>query len=238
MYPVISTIALFFIFFQIQDPIQSRTVHCILMWMSSLLPSFDLEQFHKPFFFFFLLWHWHFWRLQASCCVRYFGLGLFNSLFMIQLKLIVLAKNNSEVMLCPRRITSRGTCCQFISFFADWVKVCVCACVCVCVRACVRACVCVCSISTDSLWPHELQPARLLYPWNFQARILEWIAMSSSGIWGISLGSSWPKDWTCISCVSCIGRCILYHCATWEVLGLRWSLPDFSIAKTSSLPSS
>ena len=141
MYPVISTIALFFIFFQIQDPIQSRTVHCILMWMSSLLPSFDLEQFHKPFFFFFLLWHWHFWRLQASCCVRYFGLGLFNSLFMIQLKLIVLAKNNSEVMLCPRRITSRGTCCQFISFFADWVKVCVCACVCVCVRACMRVCV-------------------------------------------------------------------------------------------------
>ena len=150
MYPVISTIASFFIFFQIQDHIQSRTGHCILMWMSSLLPSFDLEQFHKPFFF--LLWHWHFWRLQASCCVRYFGLGLFNSLFMIQFKLIVLAKNNSEVMLCPRCTTSRGTCCQFISFFADWVKVCVC----VCARACVCVCVCVCSISTDSLWPHGL----------------------------------------------------------------------------------
>ena len=145
MYPVISTIASFFIFFQIQDPIQSRTVHCILMWMSSLLPSFDLEQFHKPFFF--LLWHWHFWRLQASCCVRYFGLGLFNSLFMIQFKLIVLAKNNSEVMLCPRCTTSRGTCCQFISFFADWVKVCVC----VCARACVCVCVCVCARSQPTL---------------------------------------------------------------------------------------
>ena len=26
-------------------------------------------------------------------------------------------------------------------------------------------------------------------------------------------GSSWPRDWTCISC---IGRQILYHCTTWE----------------------
>ena len=95
--------------------------------MSSLLPSFDLEQFHKSFFF--LLWHWHFWRLQASCFVGYFGLGLFNSLFMIQFKLNVLAKNNSEMMLCPWYITSRGTCCQFLCFFADWVKGCVCVCV-------------------------------------------------------------------------------------------------------------
>ena len=28
-----------------------------------------------------------------------------------------------------------------------------------------------------------------------QARILEWVAISFSG------GSSWPKDWTCLSCV-------------------------------------
>ena len=28
--------------------------------------------------------------------------------------------------------------------------------------------------------------------------------------------SSWPRDWTCISCVSCMGRQILYRCATWE----------------------
>ena len=31
----------------------------------------------------------------------------------------------------------------------------------------------------------------------FQARILEWVATSSSK------GSSWPRDWTHISCVSC-----------------------------------
>ena len=40
-----------------------------------------------------------------------------------------------------------------------------------------------------------------------QARILELVAMPSSR------GSSRPRDWTCISC---IGRWILYHCATWE----------------------
>ena len=43
-----------------------------------------------------------------------------------------------------------------------------------------------------------------------QARILEWVAISSSR------GSSWPRDQTHASCVSCIGRQILYHWATWE----------------------
>ena len=45
-----------------------------------------------------------------------------------------------------------------------------------------------------------------------QARILEWVAIS------FSRGSSWSRDWTCISCVSCIGRWILYHWATRGVL--------------------
>ena len=40
-----------------------------------------------------------------------------------------------------------------------------------------------------------------------QASILEWVAIS------FSRGSSWPRDWTG---VSCIGRPILHHGATWE----------------------
>ena len=40
-----------------------------------------------------------------------------------------------------------------------------------------------------------------------QARILEWVAIP------FSLKSSWLRDWTRISC---IGRRILYHWATWE----------------------
>ena len=38
-----------------------------------------------------------------------------------------------------------------------------------------------------------------------QARILEWVAMPSSR------GSSPPRDWTCVSYISCIGRQVLYH---------------------------
>ena len=44
----------------------------------------------------------------------------------------------------------------------------------------------------------------------FQARILEWVAFSSSR------GSSQIRDQTCISYVSCTGRWILYPCASWE----------------------
>ena len=62
----------------------------------------------------------------------------------------------------------------------------------------------------------------------FQARILSRVSIS------FSRGFSWSRDWTCISCVSFIGRWILYHC-TWEALTLateiqckyRWHLSEF-----------
>ena len=38
-----------------------------------------------------------------------------------------------------------------------------------------------------------------------QARIQEWVAMPSSR------GSSQPRDGTCVSYVSCVGRQVLYH---------------------------
>ena len=44
----------------------------------------------------------------------------------------------------------------------------------------------------------------------FQARILEWVAISSSR------GSSLSKDRTHVSCISCIGRWVLYYCGNWE----------------------
>ena len=46
----------------------------------------------------------------------------------------------------------------------------------------------------------------------FQARILKWVAIS------FSRGSSLPRDRTQVSLVSCIGRQLLYHCATWEAM--------------------
>ena len=46
----------------------------------------------------------------------------------------------------------------------------------------------------------------------FQARILEWVSIS------FSRGSSQAWDRTCVSCT---GRQILYHWATWEVLCIQ-----------------
>ena len=54
------------------------------------------------------------------------------------------------------------------------------------------------SVVSDSLWPHGLQPTRLFCPWILHARILEWVAMPSSR------GFSSPRDWTRVSCSSCI----------------------------------
>ena len=43
-----------------------------------------------------------------------------------------------------------------------------------------------------------------------QARVLECLAIPFSG------GYSQPRDGTCVSCISCNDRQILYHWATWE----------------------
>ena len=45
-----------------------------------------------------------------------------------------------------------------------------------------------------------------------QARMLEWVAISDTRV------SSPPWDWTCVSCVFCIGRWILCHYTTWEAI--------------------
>ena len=65
-----------------------------------------------------------------------------------------------------------------------------------------------CSVGSDSLQPFGLQPARLLCPWDSLARILEWVAISSSR------RSSWPRDGTHISCVFCIAGKFFTHWAT------------------------
>ena len=50
---------------------------------------------------------------------------------------------------------------------------------------------------------------------TFQARILEWVAIFFSRV------SSWLRDRTW---VSCIGRHILYHCASWEAFPVLFPL--------------
>ena len=52
----------------------------------------------------------------------------------------------------------------------------------------------------------------------FQTRRQEWIAVS------FSRGSSWPRNWTCISYVSCIGRQILYQLSHWGGWPSIWKI--------------
>ena len=79
--------------------------------------------------------------------------------------------------------------------------------VCVCVRVCEQSCHTLC-IPMDLGQPDS-------YPWISQARILVAIFFSR--------GSSWSRDWICISGVSCMGRWVLYCWTAWEAL----CLPNF-----------
>ena len=78
----------------------------------------------------------------------------------------------------------------------------------ICTTMCV--CVCVCECMLTKSYPTLCDPMDCSLPGSsvygiFQARILEWVAIY------FSRGSSQPRDWTCLSCVSCIGRWILYQ---------------------------
>ena len=61
-----------------------------------------------------------------------------------------------------------------------------------CVSLCVHAQLCLTLCD-----PMDYRLPGFSVHWISQARILEWVAISSS------MGSSQPRDWTCISCVSC-----------------------------------
>ena len=67
--------------------------------------------------------------------------------------------------------------------------------------------------SLSGVWlcnPIDYRPPIFTVHGIFQSGRLEWVAISSSR------GSSWPRDWTGVSWVSCVGRWILHHRATCE----------------------
>ena len=71
--------------------------------------------------------------------------------------------------------------------------------------------VCVCAQSCPTLCnPLDYSPPGSSVHGIFQAGVLAWVTISFSG------RSSSPRDRTCVSFISCIGRWILYHWATWE----------------------
>ena len=80
---------------------------------------------------------------------------------------------------------------------------------------CYRPC-CVCLVvesCLDLCDPMDCRPPGSSVPGISQTRTLEWVAMPSSR------GSSRTRDWTHISWISCTGRQVLYHCATWKPPG-------------------
>ena len=60
--------------------------------------------------------------------------------------------------------------------------------------------VCVCSVMSKSLQAMDFSLPGSSVHGIFQARILERVAIS------YSRGSSWPRDWICVSCFSCLDR--------------------------------
>ena len=73
---------------------------------------------------------------------------------------------------------------------------------------CVSVCVCVCMFTQSCLILCDPMGCRLpdsAIHGIFQARILKWVALS------FSWGSSQPQDQTCVSCISCFGRQVLYQ---------------------------
>ena len=81
-------------------------------------------------------------------------------------------------------------------WYLVWILTCVCA-------KSLQSCLTLCH-------PMDCSPPGSSVHWILQTRILEWVAMPSSR------GSSWPRDQTHISYISCIGRSVLYH---WRQLG-------------------
>ena len=68
------------------------------------------------------------------------------------------------------------------------------------------------SVISDSLQPLGMWHTRLLCPRDF------WGKNTGVGCHFLLQGISWPRDQIHISCVSCIGRQILYHWGTWEYI--------------------
>ena len=101
---------------------------------------------------------------------------------------------------------------------------------CVCAKL-LRSCPTLCDpmdCSPAGFSVHGILPPGFSVHGILQARILEWVAIPSS------TGSSPPRDQTCISYVSCIGRPVLYH--KHHLGSPLLTIVDIFCAHTSLLP--
>ena len=129
-------------------------------------------------------------------CILYFH-GIYR---LVGVSLKVHRGNNS--LACPSPTSHHSSSQEALrrSFLEEG---CVCVCVCVCVYSTTQSCLTLCDpmdCSAPGSSVHRI----------FQAGILEWVAIS------FSRGSSQSRDGTRVSCISCIGRWILF---LWRHLG-------------------
>ena len=129
--------------------------------------------------------------------VAYCGSMILYTIYSFQLQI----QSNLTTSLCLSWILS--FCKIFIEYLFVWVYV--------------------WSVLSDSatLWMVRTQwTTRLLCSWNFPGK------NTGFGCQFLLQGYSQHTDWIEVSCVSCIGRQILYHCATWKP---HWA-PMFTIS--------
>ena len=94
----------------------------------------------------------------------------------------------------------------------DWSDLAAAAAVILCSGLCLVYALLVCGQSCLTLWdPIHCSLPDFSVHGIFQARILDWFAISYSRV------SSQPRDRTHVSCISCIGRRVLYHYAIWKI---------------------
>ena len=100
---------------------------------------------------------------------------------------------------------------------------------CSCGKQALVAQVCTCALLCLTLCNHvDCCPPGSSAHGIFQARILEWVAISCSR------GSSQPRDRTPISDGSCTGRQVLHHWGTWEAPLFHVPCTSSSLAEFSS----
>ena len=111
----------------------------------------------------------------------------------------VVSNQSQSTQVGPDAAGQQPSCralCLYIKKASSVTGVCVCVCVCVCVH--VQSC----TTLGESM---DRSPSGSSIHWIFEARILDWVATSSSR------GSSQPRNWTCVPFTFCISRWIPYH---------------------------
>ena len=101
---------------------------------------------------------------------------------------------------------------QLVYMSVCWYHIILIMCLCICAQSYLAPCN-----------PVDCSPPASSVHGVSQARILEWVAISSSR------GSSQSSDGIRISWVSCIGKRILYHYTTWKALNKGKQLPNVEL---------